>query len=84
MGVIKALNIIKEVILRWWRRKLMRDFSRVLRQRSSIWRSFGTRRGVKSLAGKYMWVGEVRYQCIEAREFLLTNKDRKVGVDYLD
>ena len=62
----------------------MRDVCQVLRRSLSVWRSVGTRRGVKVLTGKYMWVGEVREQCIESRKVIVTNKEWNVGRDYLD
>ena len=55
----------------------MRGFFRVLRWSLSVWRSVDTSRGVMGMAGKYMWVGELRDKCIEAMKVLLNNKDRK-------
>ena len=84
MGVSEALEIIREGILRWWRRKLMREFCRELRWSSSSWRRFGTSRGVKELAGKYAWVGKAWYKYTEVRKVLLNNKDWKAGRDCLE
>ena len=59
-------------------------FCRVLKQSLSVWRSAGTSRGVKGLAGNYIWILKVQDRCIEARKVLLTNKDFKLGGNYLE
>ena len=47
-GIGEALNLIQEIILRWRKRNLMRDFCWEIKRSLSVWRSVGTSRGVKS------------------------------------
>ena len=63
MGFSEALYIIREVMLRWRRRKLMRYYCRVLSWSSSVWRRFFTSRGGKRVVNN-VCVGRYRMEVI--------------------
>ena len=55
------LNILWESMLRWWRRKLKREFSQFLRRISGIWKWVGLSQGIREVAGEYVCIEEARW-----------------------
>ena len=48
-----SLNILRESMIRWWRRKLTGEFSQSLRQSSDACKQVGSRQGIRGVAGEY-------------------------------
>ena len=42
----EALNVLQESMLRWWRRKLTRELSQVIRRNLVSWKRLGYSRGI--------------------------------------
>ena len=47
----EALNVLQESMLRWWRRKLTREFAQVLRRILGSWKHMVSKRGIIEVVG---------------------------------
>ena len=47
----KARNVLQESMLRWWRRKLTREFAQVLRRILGSWKHMVSKRGIIEVVG---------------------------------
>ena len=79
-----ALNVLQEIMLRWWRQKLTREFSQVLRPSLGSSNRVVSSQGIREVAGEYAWIEGARYSYLQDRREIQNNNYWEDGVDCLE
>ena len=80
----EVLNVLRESMLRWRRRKLTIEFSEVLRRSSVSCKWVGSSQRIKDVVGEYVWIEGSHDTYLQYRRYMTKNKDWEASVVFLE
>ena len=80
----KALHVLRESMLTWWRRMLTREFAQVIRRSSGSQKHVGSIQRIREVAGEYVWIERSWDSYLQDIREMIKNKYWEAGVDNLE